>query len=89
MPTATLAAHNSRTIEKPKTVTVAPGPHTENRRTYLHASFVRPGGGGGGVDFDITNGHYIFGNGGHAIPVGTTSIVISNHGPETVNISWI
>lgn len=89
MPTATLAAHNSLTIPKPKTVTVAPGPHSLNRRTDLHASFVRPGGGGGGVDFDITNGHFIFGNTGHTIPAGTTSIVINNYGPETVNISWI
>ncbi|ATP57510.1 hypothetical protein CPT03_14025 [Pedobacter ginsengisoli] len=89
MPVETLAAHNSLTIEKPKTVTVAPGPHSLNRRTDLHASFVRPGGGGGGVDFSITNGYYIFGNGGRTIPAGTTSIVISNHGVETVKISWV
>lgn len=89
MPIATLAAHNSLTIEKPKTVTVAPGPHSLNRRTDLHASFVRPGGGGGGVDFHITNGSYILGNAVHPIPAGTTSIVISNHGLETVNISWV
>ncbi|MEJ2902044.1 hypothetical protein [Pedobacter panaciterrae] len=89
MPLITLSAHNNHTIDGPHTVTVAPGTHTENRSTQVHVSFMKPGGGGGSVTFQITNNHKIFGNGGQPIPHGTTSVHIINQGPETINISWV